>query len=333
MKIGILTVFDAVNYGSFLQAFCLQEYLKSKGHEVVMIKTTSFLYEKWRFTSLYTYLPDKMKFKKELRSNYHSQWGVFHVEKNPTDLDLLIIGSDEMWELNNVTFKPQPAFFGGNISAKVKATYAVSSNSTTKDDVSRCEIVKKYINNISYVSVRDKSTLMAYKDYLKISPEISLDPTLLIDLNIYKKDVNKYNYILCYTYSFKPYMINAVKKIAIDKGKKIIVVGQNFPWADECIPASAFQFLGLLSRADFIITDTFHGITLSIALKKDFVAFAYKNKVLNELEQFDLLDRNVEGFDNINRYWDKKINYEEVYKNIINPMKEKSFEYLMKIIS
>lgn len=37
MKIGIITVHRAYNYGSVLQCFALQEYLKSLGHDVWVI--------------------------------------------------------------------------------------------------------------------------------------------------------------------------------------------------------------------------------------------------------------------------------------------------------
>lgn len=37
MKIGILTFHCAINYGAVLQAYGLQEYLKSLGHEVYII--------------------------------------------------------------------------------------------------------------------------------------------------------------------------------------------------------------------------------------------------------------------------------------------------------
>ena len=37
MKIGIITVHRAYNYGSVLQCYALQEYLKSLGHDVWVI--------------------------------------------------------------------------------------------------------------------------------------------------------------------------------------------------------------------------------------------------------------------------------------------------------
>ena len=37
MKVGIITVHRAYNYGSVLQCYSLQEYLKSLGHDVWVI--------------------------------------------------------------------------------------------------------------------------------------------------------------------------------------------------------------------------------------------------------------------------------------------------------
>lgn len=212
MKIGILTVFDAVNYGSFLQAFCLQEYLKNLGHEVVMIKKNSLIYEKWRFTSLFTYKPSKIRFKAKLSRGYFDSWKTFKVDRNPQKLDVLIVGSDEMWELNNVTFKTIPEYFGNNISAKKKITYAVSSNSTQMMDIKKYPFISEGLKTFAKVAVRDKSTFDAYSPYLDTSPTYTVDPTLIMDLSDYIVETKLDNYILCYTYTFKDYMIEAVQK-------------------------------------------------------------------------------------------------------------------------
>lgn len=333
MKIGIVTVFDAVNYGSFLQAYCLQEILKEMGHDVFMIKTSSLLYEKWRFTSLFTYNPKKFAFKNKLAKGYFESWKKFNVIHNSKNkkLDLLIIGSDEMWELKNITMKPRPEFFGVGIDAKHKVTYAVSCNSTKADDIKQSQYAAKAVSKLDFVSVRDQATFEAYRDFLKENPVFSVDPTLLVKLEDYAIPTSRKNYILCYTYTFKPYMIEAARNLANKLGKKLIVVGQNFSWADEAVPATAFEFLGLIKGADFIITDTFHGTTLSIGLKKQFAAFAYKTKVYKALELFNLLDRNINGEKDISKWYDEKIDYENAYKNVITPLIQDSFDYLNKV--
>lgn len=332
MKIGILTVFDAVNYGSFLQAFCLQEYLKKLGHEVIMIKKSSLLYEKWRFTSLFTYKPNKMGFKYKLTKGYFKSWKLFNTKMHPKELDVLIVGSDEMWELNNITFEPLPEYFGNKIKAKKKVTYAVSSNSTKKEDILRYPFIQDGLKKFSSIAIRDRSTYEAYAPYLTVSPQYTLDPTLIIDIEKYLIKPDFSNYILCYTYSFKDYMIEAVKKLANFTGKKIVVAGQNYKWADICIPATPFEFLGLIKAADFVVTDTFHGTTLSIALKQEFVSFAYKPKVYRALEQFNLLDRNSNDHSELIDFYNKKINYSEVYGTYVEPLLKESLSYLKNAI-
>lgn len=332
MKIGILTVFDAVNYGSFLQAFCLQEYLKRQGHEVIMIKKNSIIYEKWRFTSLFTYNPKKMRFKLQLAKGYFKSWKVFNIEKNPKALDVLLVGSDEMWELNNITFKSIPEYFGNNINAKKKITYAVSSNSTKKEDILKYPFIQEGLKSFSSVAVRDKSTYDAYAPYVTVTPQYTVDPTLIMDLRNYLVETNLNNYILCYTYTFKDYMIEAVKKLANITGKKVVVAGQNYRWADLCIPATPFEFLGLVKGADFIVTDTFHGTTLSIALKKEFVSFAYKEKVYRALELFDLLNRDANMYNDLLDFYNNKINYSDTYEYYIKPLQKKSIDYLESAI-
>ena len=42
MKIGIATVWNANNNGSFLQAYALQKYIEQLGHEVKMLKLADF---------------------------------------------------------------------------------------------------------------------------------------------------------------------------------------------------------------------------------------------------------------------------------------------------
>ena len=297
MKVGVLTVFDAVNYGSYLQAYCLQSVLKSKGiTDVRMIKDSSMLYEKWRLTSLITYKPQKMKFKSRLSAGYRKAWKQFRKASPRDRFDLVIVGSDEMWEVNNITMEPRPTFFGIGLNTKHLVSYAVSSNTAKPKDLQKYPFIAEGVGKFDKVSVRDASTYETYAPLLKEPPVYCIDPTLLVDLReLSKQRLVQGDYILCYTYSFKPETVAAVKALAAKYNKKIVVAGQSFDWADEVIPASPFEFLSLILNADFVVTDTFHGTVLSIALNKQFVTSAYKEKVYRVVEQFDLLDRNIHG--------------------------------------
>ena len=163
MKIGIVTVFDAVNYGSFLQAYCLQNVLKKRGYDdITMIKDSSLLYEKWRITSLISYIPRKIRFKFRLAMGYLRAWKNFSSSRKKRGYDLVIVGSDEMWEVNNITMRPRPLFFGVGVGTKHLVSYAVSSNSTKTEDVKKYSFISEGIKRFEKISVRDQSTYNAY---------------------------------------------------------------------------------------------------------------------------------------------------------------------------
>ena len=334
MKIGIITVFDAVNYGSFLQAFALQEAIKelSPSSQVKMIKTSSLLYEKWRFTSLFSYNPKKMPFKFTLLRKYCAAWRNFSVTRRKSGYDLLIIGSDEMWQLKNKTMKPLQEFFGIGINAKRKITYAVSCNNTTAEDIKKRPYIQDNINKLDSISIRDEATAEAYSPFIEKGYEMVIDPTLLIDMEKYAVYPNERGYLLVYSYQLKPEMIKVVKEYAEENGLKIYCIGQNFQWCDKQIPASPFEFLGYIKNARIVFTDTFHGTVLSIALKKDFWVFAsHKIKVKKIIEQLGLTARNISSVKSGKQINDFHINYKEVYCEL-EKLRNNSREYLKKWI-
>ena len=335
MKIGIVTVFNAVNYGSYLQAFALQETLKrlSPSSEIKMIRTSSLLYEKWRFTSLFSYNPRKMPFKFALLRKYRAAWKKFNITRKKTGYDLLIIGSDEMWQLKNKTLKPLPEFFGIGIDAKTKITYAVSCNNTTATDIERFPYIKDNINMLDAISIRDDATANTYSPFIKIGYEMVIDPTLLIDMEKYAVYPEERDYLLVYSYQLKPEMIKVVKEYAAERKLKIYCIGQNFQWCDKQIPASPFEFLGYIKNAKIIFTDTFHGTVLSIALKKDFWVFAsHKVKVMKIIEQLELTDRNISSMESGRDIQDFKINYSKIYR-ILGTLRDGSIDYIKKWVT
>lgn len=334
MKVGIITVFDAVNYGSYLQAYCLQRVLNEKGcNNIRMIKDSSLLYEKWRITSLISYNPHKIKFKSKLAMGYMKAWRQFKKTRTKTGYDIVIVGSDEMWEVNNITMKPRPVFWGVGLQTKKLVSYAVSSNTAKTDDLKRYPFIEEGLKKFNKISVRDKSTYAAYSPLLHEPPTLCIDPTLLIDLHrIAKHTYKRDNYILCYTYTFKAETLAAVKKLAKDCKKKLIVVGQNFEWADETIPADPFEFLGLIEDADFVVTDTFHGTVLSIALNKQFAVAAYKEKVFRIIEQFELLDRNIDQHTDISDVYQRTIDYDAV-NHKIRELRKQSLDFISSCLS
>lgn len=330
MKIGIVTYCEAVNYGAFLQAFSLGEYLKEKGHEVYYIKSFSFKMEYWKIHNLYAYHLDKVKFKNTFRKKWKQAQKCLNKTRKTKGYQLVVIGSDEMWQLAGKTTQPLPIYFGCGISADNIITYAVCSNGTQIDDVKKYGFIKEGIKNIKEISVRDKNTAEVYGKCTNKIIRQDIDPTFLIDLSKYEVEPKLCNYLLVYTYSFADKEVAFTKQFAEQNKLLIVTVGNKFLWSDISIPASPFEVLGLFHKAKYVITDTFHGVALSVHFNKEFYCFTQgKEKVIALLEEFNLKDRIVDQIDVPDQI--KKIHYASVNSRI-KAKQESAQKYLDKYL-
>lgn len=318
MNIGIVTFCEAVNYGAFLQAFCLGQYLKKNGNTVDYISTSSLKQKYWEFHNLYSYHFDRMKFRDEYRRKYKQAKKKLNIVYKKREYDLVIIGSDEMWQLRGKTFSTKPEYWGMNLKSKKIITYAVCSNGTQTEDADKFPFIKEGINKICGFSVRDRKTYETFLPLLPKKPKIHIDPTFLVDLNDYVIDVPaNEKYVLVYTYGFTQDKINKTKEFAKENNLKIVSVGNKFDWCDYSVPASPFEFLGLISKAEYVVTDTFHGTVIATHLQKELFVFANeKEKVLQFINEYGLKERNVSNVEKLSLISKKMVNYQEVNKTI-----------------
>ena len=84
--------------------------------------------------------------------------------------------------------------------------------------------------------------------------------------------------------------------------------------------------------ADFVVTDTFHGTVLSMALNKQFAVAAYKEKVFRIIEQFELLDRNIDCQTDISDIYRKLIDYNAV-NDKIRKFRKQSLDFIASCLS
>ena len=121
MNITVVTPYDSSNYGAFLQAYCLQQYLVSAGHSVTHIPTRPADYVE----ALYFHRMPVTKKEKLIPGVYrrHTAYGkkkyelfsraqkAFHVTEDLSDTELIVLGSDEIWNVKNPVdlWRPTPA--------------------------------------------------------------------------------------------------------------------------------------------------------------------------------------------------------------------------------
>ena len=130
MQINILTYYNAINVGAFLQAYCLRSFLSEIFTcDVYFVPQKEIKY----FYKMYAPLLKSKNFKyifnsiKRIRNSRRAQKKYFKISSK-NNIDLLVVGSDELWNIENPIFSIQN--FGLSIPAIKKISYAVSMGST-----------------------------------------------------------------------------------------------------------------------------------------------------------------------------------------------------------
>lgn len=323
-KIGICTLYFGNNFGAILQAFALQEVLKDMGHEVEFIKV--------RDVQINMNQPNVDLFEKS-REHINLNKEVFNSVKDK--YDAIIIGSDEMWNINNGTFEHFEEYFGKNLDAEKIISYAPSANGVTAEQLRAAYGDNVKFEEFKYISARDESTQKLVKDISGRDAQIVLDPTLLIS------DFSKYatnpfpdlkDYIILYGYKFSEEEKEKIIKFAKDNNKKIYSLAYKFDWA-ETLYTDIFGFLGVIKNADYMITNTFHGTLFALILEKKFVVFSNNNsKVEDIINKFQFQERNGINASDLNKIFSENIDYEKINKLKLEHRK-RSLDYLENVIN
>ena len=332
-NIKIYTLYSSLNFGAFLQAYALQEFLKNKKYNVSFCEINQNMKNEIR----------RHIIRKDIRKipinyiqyrKYKKCWNNLIINNdNVSDAKACIVGSDEIWNIKNHSFYHAPEYFGFNIVNKNIISYAPSSNLTTSKDLLEYDSNLNF-NNFSNISVRDKNTKSLVESMSNKKATLVLDPTMLIDdYTPYEKEIKvKEKYILVYGYKFKESEIAAIKRFSKKKNLKLYSIGMPQMWCNKQITATPFEFLSYIKNAEYIITETFHGTIFSILYNKTFASYVNnKSKVKDLLERMHLENRDVSIKNNLEEMLNEEIDYKKVNKTL-EKEREKSINWLIDAI-
>ena len=308
MKIGILTYHRAENYGALLQAYALKTYLAGLGHDVDFVDYWPDYHR--RFFELFSwrkFLESSLKGKmvllyytlfwhqarrrrqKNLQAFMHEELGLpleakYHNDHDVVnEFDVVFYGSDQIWRRQCMPSHTGFDFwyFGsGNVQAQ-KIAYAASMGSIdVKEDEK--EVLKKNLLGFEAISVREVS-LKEWLTTLGIHAQVVCDPVFLLGKEIWLSLANKasgqpvnQHYILVYNLLGQTSTVNFAKRLSKEKNLPIIEVNKKYvPFTSGrrcCRTAPVEYFLSLLAHADYVVSNSFHGVALSLILQKQFFA-------------------------------------------------------------
>lgn len=293
MKIGILTFHRAYNYGAVLQCYALQEILKNKGHDVYVIDYRQPTIEKNRKIFDVQYLVRNKKHvgnivryllhmprammehgrinrfvKKYLRLTASCQ--DYDV---PTDFDVYIIGSDQLWNFDH-TGGMDKVYWGDfehNKDAKLY-TYAVSTKCSCIELLTGTQL-KEVLKRFSVISLREEVVREVLSAKVGKALRIDIDPTLLANKNIWERMVNRAwknrRYLVFYQVGrsgqHKLQVLQHAYRLAEIKGLEFIDLS-DYKYSPE-------DFISIIKYAQCVVTTSFHGTAFSLIFQRPLLVY------------------------------------------------------------
>lgn len=343
MKIGILTWYYGMNHGARAHTYALLHTLKKMGYEAEIIAYQSWhsyldVEPYWVITRNIPLMVEKLRYRldfKKTEKDYKYLSRKVHSAKEIDRLgyDLIILGSDEIFNINHLITSRDYTYFGVGIEKTPMITYAVSCGQSDTD-IKWPEEVIVSVKKIRALSVRDKNSQRIIKANTGRDAELVLDPTLLYDFSgIEDKNWKYRDYILIYTFGFIEDYREQIITYARDNGLQVICIGNTFDWADISIQyPSQYEWYAAFKSASIVVTNSFHGTIFALKNQKPFVNIRMSDKVTkisNLLEQFEVKfeDKLLTKERGMIECLEKALDFEGI-ENSISKYKEESLAYL-----
>lgn len=320
MRIGILTQHFLLNYGGIIQNFALQQVLLKLGHEPLTFEhDTCYSRARWLLRTVKQMLqtcslkglPVYPVYKGRIGNENFIKFVLKNIRSvtvkdftpdltQKYGLDAYVVGSDQVW---------RPAF---NLGARLgnmfldfadekvkKLSYAASFGCKEWEYTEEQELMcAKLAKRFDAISVREASGVNLCKEHFEVDATLVLDPTLLLDKEDYCKICNdvpeKQKHIFVYSLVVSEGVLAVAKKVAEVMELPIVVkqAGSKVKKED-----TIENWLTEFRDADYVVTDSFHGMVFSIIFNKPFAIVMNpsggNDRYISLLSQLGLMERIV----------------------------------------
>lgn len=338
MIIEIVTIVS-VNYGNRLQNYALQEVLKKYGAIVYTDDFNRTTVEKLK--RVIRRIRKKTAYDKFCIFDKKIKWNNIYKmsERNLDKIDRFIVGSDQVW--NPIFDFNSDREFLPFVPQKKKYSYAASIG-INELPLDYKKSLKKSLESFERVSVREDSAKKIIESIMGFSPEVVLDPTMLLSSKEWgevEKDATIHineKYIVKYMIGIRtPEYEDYIDEFA-EKQNLLVVDITNNKSFDAIGPA---EFVSLIHNSQYVFTDSYHATVFSILFEKRFLSIRRPSEIgfgdMNSrfdtiLSCLGLQNRCVSSIDSFHIINDN-IDYEKV-NMILEKEKKESLDYIKAIV-
>lgn len=296
--IGYVGWWYGLNYGSALTNYALHETLTEMGKTVLMLEWPTWEKATWPIPDSHTRRFARRHYDISMRQTYDNlDHFNYHCES-------FILGSDQLWNYYSVKENGNYFFLDFVHPGKRKIAYATSfGHSTSFFPKERQLEISEYLQQFTAISVREKDGVDICRDTFGVHAVQTLDPVFICDISAYEKAINdaevseKEPYVLGYILNPTEEKRNALLKASqkLQLPLKVILDGQenydkNYKAMnlDDAVlgTVGVEDWLYYFKNAQFILTDSYHGLCFSLIFHKNFICFGNR---LRGMSRFNTL--------------------------------------------
>ena len=319
--VGVMGFWYSCNYGSILTYFGLNHILREYGYSVLMIDKPVLFKNDIEYRDTHSRLFAKENY--DISNIYE----IKDLVKLNDICDTFILGSDQLWNYGLAKPFGYAMFLDFVNDDKKKLACATSfGHDTFGGPDGYKKIVYEYLSKFDGISVRENSGVDILKNDFDLDAKLIADPIVMCGKEAFEELVHKStlnlkneNYIIAYILDYSKEKEEYLCKISSNFNKKVYVIVDGLPWRFEenknkytkvevLNKITACDFLYAISNAFFVVTDSYHGMCLSILYNKQFLCFGNNKRgntrFLSLLEKLELKNRLFTG--------------EKLYSDIIN---------------
>lgn len=361
-KIGIVSYninCNFTNYGSALQSWALHQKIRELGeYEPILVDYCP--------ESLYgvnTLNPFEKMWDKDEESKRMCELSLPYIEKNyykfedfytnrfnrtnnkydASNFDKIVseegvegfvCGSDTIFCMDEFGF--DDGYYANFSCMRNKAvSYAASFGDPTLSE-DNCRILNERLKNFKALGLREEHMIEYVTQHTNVPVKRVIDPTLLFGSDKY--DViasdDRYTedkYLLYYSRRYSPSMEKFAEELAEKNGWKIVEISLRVTNKEKGhimrYDAGVEEFLSLVKHAEYVVTNSFHGMIFAVQYRRPFVIFSREqcNNKIDEL--LDLLGLKDHMLVSGKEKFSDEIDYDAVHKQILKA-REKSIAFL-----
>ena len=360
MKVGILTIgwWSRDNYGALLQGFALQRTIQKlncsveriryrQGYDGFRLKFKRFIKRVLWGTPLFLKNRKFSDFQKKFMAFSTKEYK--QNDKIPNIYDAIICGSDQVWS-STIRMKGEFAKnwmldFADDSCKKISYAASFGQSSCSEEAIN---FIRQPLSKFHRISVRENSGKEICERAGRSDAKVLCDPTLLLVkedylslLPVENKTSQSEPFAICYLVGWKANIpfndINVLSKKCKIHYVHSHYVGCYYKGLNDK-SMSIYEWLSAYSKAEFILSNSFHGTVFAIIMHRPFVCFpltgesaAMNDRVKTLLSECGLEKRLYNEHVSLEEQLNSSIDWADVDARL-SKMRQTSIEFLKEAI-